>query len=71
MIWDEETLTLGTFDLVFELKLVDVGSSPMGRIRGRIIIGVDEISAFTSDHIGVLRVSLSGADVGSSRRRPG
>lgn len=59
IIWKEEVLTLGTLNLVFEFKLVDVGSSTMGGVRGRIVIGVDEISAFTSDHIGVLRVSLS------------
>ena len=57
-IWKKQVLTLGTFDLVLQTKLIDISSSAVSRNRGRIVIGVDEIPAFTSDHIGVLRVSL-------------
>jgi hypothetical protein len=59
MTGEEEVLTLGTSNFVLELKLIDVGSGSMGRDRRRVIIRIDEISAFASDHIGVLRVSLS------------
>jgi hypothetical protein len=69
MIWKEEVLTLGTFNLVLQFKLINIGSSAVGRDRRRVIIRIDEISAFASDHIGVLRVSLHRHDVGSSRRR--
>jgi hypothetical protein len=62
-IWKEEVLTLGTFDLVFQFELIDISSSAVGRNRGRVVIGVNEISAFTSDHIGVLRISLTGINV--------
>jgi hypothetical protein len=65
----KEVLTLGTFDLVLKLKLINVGSGTMSRNRGRIVVGVDEVPAFSSDNIGVLRVSLTGTDADSLRMR--
>jgi hypothetical protein len=56
---EREVLTLGTFNLVFQFELIDIGSSAVSRDGGRVIVRIDEVSAFTSDHIGVLRVSLT------------